>query len=339
MSWHFPWDLKNCAIRHCLPSLQKFTPQKSMNFGKGFLPSAACPKSPWTSFFLLVYPKLTCETVGTMVQSQFAIRRACSKKNLWSCVPRPFIKCCKDKDNITQRPKNTLTTPTYWRRFHERTWIIRTPRCILTQPDGWNFVLLGAGSSSKTSSSPWTWLEAAGAGSVEEDDEEELEELDLGFESLATDADDDGRFGGDGGGVTCTSTSAGPCESGRSSSATNAIDAPAETSELTTVVSRSRAASSSASPWLSWLPSCLFILLTSSETVFNLSRLFVRKVGKAALALGLALALAFDLAEAFALALACRFAFAAAWQPRLFFERKKLKTTNQSVFCVTPWHP
>ena len=94
-------------------------------------------------------------------------------------------------------------------------------------------------------------------------------------------------------------------------------------------------------PWLSWLPSCLFILLTSSETVFNLSRLFLDKVGKAAaLALGLALALAFDLAEAFALALACRFAFAAAWQPRFFFWKKTtFKTTNQSVFCVTPWHP
>ena len=111
MSWHFPWDLKNCAIRHCLPSLQKFTPQEIMNFGKGFLPSAACPKSPWTSFFLLVYPKLTCETVGTMVQSQFAIRRACSKKNLWSCVPRPFIKCCKDKDNYPAAEKTHWQPP------------------------------------------------------------------------------------------------------------------------------------------------------------------------------------------------------------------------------------
>ena len=236
--------------------------------------------------------------------------------------------------SITKQPKNTLTTPTYikiW--FHERIWIIRTPRCSLTQPDGWNFVLLGWGSS--TFSSPWTWLstgtwlEAAGAGSSEEDDEEEvLEELDLGLEPLAADADDDGRFGGDGG-VACTSTPPGPCGSGRSSSAITATDPPAETSERSTaVVSGSGGASSCrSSSWLSWLPSCLFIFLTSSETVFNLSRLFVPQVGKAAaaLALGLALALALDLAEAFALALACRFAFAAAWQKlRLFFGRKNL---------------
>lgn len=45
----------------------------------------------------------------------------------------------------------------------------------------------------------------------------------MGFEPLAADADDDGRFGGDGG-VTCTSTSTGPCESARSSSATTATD-------------------------------------------------------------------------------------------------------------------
>lgn len=45
----------------------------------------------------------------------------------------------------------------------------------------------------------------------------------MGLEPLAADADDDGRFGGDGG-VACTSTPPGPCESGRSSSAITATE-------------------------------------------------------------------------------------------------------------------
>ena len=102
MSWNYPWDLKNCA-RHIHPMLQKFTPQEIMNFSKGFLPSAASPKSPWTSFLLsLVYPKMTHETVGTVVQKQFGIRWACSKKNLWRCVPSQSSNGAKNTNAIFQ---------------------------------------------------------------------------------------------------------------------------------------------------------------------------------------------------------------------------------------------
>ena len=109
LKWHelaLPVGLEELC-HQALPSRKNFPRKKSWTSAR-FLPSAQILKSPWTSKFLSsCLPQTTCETVSAVVQSQFAIRRACSTKNLWSCVP--------SQSSNAKQPKNTLPTP--WLEF------------------------------------------------------------------------------------------------------------------------------------------------------------------------------------------------------------------------------